>query len=191
MAPLPEIEGVTRAAFKWGPVVAVNVLHFHQDTANPNDLFIKLDAHLDPRMWNCVSTSQRIVELDLTVLDGSTATVSFIPPNTTKWKGSAGGENIPALAAVVKKTTAIRGRTGRGRTYVGPATESENDGGRLLSTTATNLAAGWTAFQSAMIADDIREVVASYKDGTAFTVLNYTVRNAYGTMRMRQSRLAG
>jgi hypothetical protein len=106
-------------------------------------------------------------------------------------EGVSLGENIPAMCAVVKKTTAIRGRTGRGRTFVGPVTEPENDGGRLLSTTATNIAAGWTAFQSAMVGDSIQEVIASYKDGTAFTVLNYTVRNACGTMRLRQSRLAG
>lgn len=190
MAELPIIENVSRVAFKWGPMIAVNVMHFHQESINEAGLFGALNDNVKAAMWNPLVSSQRVLQVDITPLDGETGTKSFVPPNTANWKGVQGNNPIPAQAAVVKKTTAFRGRSARGRSFIGPVAENITDSGVLEPTMLSGMAAAWSQFQVDMVTDSCPEVVASYKDATAFVVLLYSIRNVAGTMRPRQSRLA-
>lgn len=190
MAELPVIENTSRVTFKWGPLVVANVMHFHQTDPSVSGLFGAINTHLDARMWSGIVNSQRVTEVDITPLDGSAGTQTFIPPTVVKWQGQENGESIPAGAIVLSKHTALRGRSARGRSFLGPVAEASQANGTLTGTKAADVAAGWAAFGSAMIVDGAQEVVASYKLSSALTVINWSVRNVLGTMRLRQSRLA-
>ena len=86
--------------------------------------------------------------------------------------------------------TALRGRSARGRAFIGPCGESGVNNGFIGGTAASDMAVAWQTFGTNLFVDGAEHVVASYKNSTALTVTNYSVRNALGTMRLRQSRLA-
>lgn len=190
MAPLPVIAGTSRVAFNWGPLIATNVMHFHQDTVDPAGLFSSLDAHMQAGMWNAVCDSQRVQEVVITPLDGSSGSASFLPATTPKWRGQTSGECSPQVACVVSLHTALRGRSARGRAFVGPVAEAATANGFLTPAQLAIIAPAWATFGSAMVVASSEQVVASYKLSSALTVINWSVRNACGTMRLRQSRLA-
>lgn len=190
MAELPVIDNVSRVAFNWGPLVATNVMHFHQEVIDSDGLFGALDANVNGSMWQICSTTQRVQEIIITPLDGSGFTASIVPPATAKWKGNSPGESMPACCAVVSKRSLIRGRSFTGRSFIGPVTENGVANGFLSGTQGSEMATGWTNFQLAMAADGAHEVVASYKLAAGTPVAAYLVRNALGTLRPRQSRLA-
>lgn len=191
MAPLPEIADTYRVTFEWGPLVAVNVMHFHDSTAGTPAVISKIMDNWTAAMTVVVANTQRIHHISATPLDGSGATYTVATDSNAKWQGGGSGDPIPQVAAVVKHTTVFRGRSARGRTFLGPLSENIVTAGMLGSTFPTSLATAWTAFQTAMVADDCPQVVASYKNQTAATILAYNIRLAAGTMRLRQSRLAG
>lgn len=190
MAPLPTISNVVRVAFQWKPINAVNVMHFHQDDPDLAGLWNVLKSHVSANMWCNTASSQTVDHITMTPLDGFGMSEQFIPTPGAIWTGSTGGDAIPASAAVLKLTTVARGRSGRGRLYLGPNSESGVGNGMLVPTVVTTQVNAWTTFQAAMIDDATPQVVASYKNATAFTVLSYGMRQACGTVRMRQSRLA-
>lgn len=189
MTPLPVIENVSRVTFLWTPSGAVNVMHFHQAELSTAGLFGALDANVLGGMWQCNSTGDRVGEVRITPLDGATPTVPFHPASVTKWKGQSTGETIPAAAAVVSLHTSLRGRSNRGRVFVGPVSESSNVSGMLETSVPGTMTTAWTNFASAMIADDVEFVVASYLKSTALTVINITIRPQTGTLRRRQDKL--
>lgn len=190
MSTLPVITNVSRVAFTWGPFEAVNVMHFHQETIDQDGLFGALDANLLGNMWACNSTAQHVTEVVITPLDGAGLTASYVPAVVTKWQGQQPGEIIPASSCVVSKRTVLRGRSFTGRSFIGPTTESGSSAGFNFSGVAAAMATAWTNFQAAMADDGVLEVVASYKLAAGTPVVQYLIRNAFGTMRPRQSRLA-
>lgn len=187
---LPTITNVSRVTFKWGPTESYNVMHFKQDSIDPAGLFGAFDANFTANQWACLGTSQKIQEVDITPLDGVGLTESFVPPNTAKWNGVQTGDIAPAVAGVVSLRTALRGRPYRGRIFLGPCTEGSGNQGIMTGSIATAVANAWTSVASALASDGVFHVVASYLKEAAYPVLNYLVRNAFGTMRPRQSRLA-
>jgi len=73
---------------------------------------------------------------------------------------------------------------------LGPIAEGELFSGAVSSATLAAGLVAWNAFGANVVSDGAEHVVASYKNASAFLVLQYTMRSAAGTMRMRQSRLA-
>lgn len=190
MARLPVIEGVSRVALIWAPLPAVNVMHFHQDSIDLPDLYGLLNGHFTAGMWNGIATTQSIVQIKITALDGTSATQSFGTDGSAKYQGQTSGEPIPQVAYVLSLHSLLRGRSARGRTFLGPAGEGGVTAGITNTTARSNLVSAWDAFQAAMVTANTEQVVASYKLQTALTVVNYSCRPAAGTMRPRQSRLA-
>lgn len=191
MAPLPVIDNVSRVTFNWGPTPkCANVMHFHQDVINENGLFTSINAHVTSDMWKLLPSFQVCSSLTITPLDGTSATSIFPTDGTAKWKGSATGDCIPASAYCVSLKTIERGRSARGRVFVGPLAETMNFNGMLSASDQATSATAWNAFAAAMITASSPWVVASYKNRTALTVINCSIRNAAATQRRRQSRLA-
>jgi hypothetical protein len=194
MPPLPVITNTYRVTLDWGLVGGTNprnVMHF-RDTTGGNDaadLFAVLDASATSHMWNPMQSSQHCGQLHITPLDGTSPTVSF---NTTGagWSGEAAGEFCPSVAQVISMKTAVRGRSYRGRVFLGPCCEDTIENGfRASGTGFTNQIAAWPAFHTAVTATPWEPVVASYKLGTAETVTAYLVERTLATQRRRQTRL--
>ena len=191
MAPLPIISNVTRVAFNWGPTPnCVNVMHFHQDAPSIAGLVSSLEAHVKAPMWKLLPAFQICSTMTLTPLDGSSASFTASLPATADWKGAATGDCIPGSCYVVSSKTVERGRSARGRVYVGPLAETMNFNGMLSSTDRLASETDWNRFAADMITASSPWVVASYKNRTALSVLNVSIRAAAGTQRRRQSRLA-
>jgi hypothetical protein len=173
-----------------GPIVTANVMHFHNTAENSAAVAAKFMTHFVADMIYPLPTSQAINRVTVTKLDGSSASYTISTGSAGKWKGTLSGDVAPAVCAVVKFNTIFRGRSATGRAYIGPAAESAGTNGFLGSTVPGSMATAWSTFQTAMVGDDCPQVVASYLHSTAATVLQYSVRNAFATMRLRQSRLA-
>jgi hypothetical protein len=189
MAPLPEIDGVTRVAFEWGPLPAVNVMHFHQADAVHTILWNALKANVKQNMWMSVANTQSVQRVRFTTLDGSSPTIVETPPGGGAWTGPAGGDPIPASASVVSLKTVFRGRSNRGRIFIGPNGETAQAAGIITPTTVSGMITAWTQFQIDMTGAGVQHVVASYKAGTALTVVQYNIRTQAGTVRRRQDAL--
>jgi hypothetical protein len=184
------INNVSRVAFEWDPFPAVNVMHFHQDDIDPDGLFGVIASHVSQIMWAVVDIGQTIGHVVITPLDGTSTSGEFVTDRTAKWKGGATGGSIPGSAGVLSLHTAMRGRSNRGRAYLGPLGEGFQVGGLIDSAQITATTDAWDAFGAALIDDGAEHVVASYLRATALTVTQYSMRHAAGTMRRRQDSVA-
>lgn len=194
MAPLPIIENVIRVAFNWRHVTgqtAVNVMHF---AGAPEDVLETRDAirsSVSVGMWASVVDAAVIESLALTPLDGATSTTFY---GTTEGEQAGGfqgrdpGESEPAVAAMVKFNTGLRGREFRGRVFL-PFTNEEECANGFLSTSAVEIAqAEWNTFIETIDGEGHPLVVASYKLEEAHIVGTCIVERALGTQRRRQGR---
>ena len=167
----------------------VNVIHVHKSSSDPATVFGNIAGAVNANMWKPLLGFSYVQRVDITPLFDNGITTKWTTDGTSKWHGSASGTDmVPNNAAVVSLKTAERGRSNRGRVFVGPVAEAELTNGMLSSTTASNMVTGWTSFGSTLIAEDAQHVVASYLNATALTVVNYSVRLAAGTVRKRQDR---
>lgn len=190
MAPLPEIADTYRVALIWNQYNAVNVLHVHAASSTPSIVGDGIAASVSAGMWHGLSTAAQINSLHITPLFDDGATFVYPTDGSAKWKGGQAGDVIPAAAIVVSEKTVFRGPANRGRVFLGPVAESVAFNGILSSAEIPTMTNAWTAFGAALITHSMQHVVASYKNATAITVVNYSIRQAFGTMRPRQSRLA-
>lgn len=190
VAPLPNIADTYRVALNWDFNNQCNVLHVHAPSSTPNVVATSIDASVTKEMWGITTTGVHVFAVDVTPLDNQTATYRFVTGSPAKWGGKATGDIIPGSAAVLSEHTLFRGPANRGRMYLGPVAESFQSNGLLITGNVTELVSAWTAFGVAMVAHSMQHVVASYKHATALTVVSYSVRQAMGTQRKRQSRLA-
>jgi hypothetical protein len=143
-------------------------------------------------MWKVWLGFLHVRQIYITPLESPEATVVFDTDGSAKWGGSAtGSEHVPSACAVVSLKTAFRGRSARGRIFVGPVAESELTNGLLNDATRAAMVDGWTSFGSALISEDMEHVVASYKNETALTVTSYSIRRPAGTLRLRHDRDTG
>ena len=212
MVALPVITDVHRVAFKWrvgssGPT-AVNVMHFRGPSAIPTGLYTALGTNLTAAMWAGIGTDTKIYEVDITPLDGVTATLVNTPTGA-QWAGSSTpGNYMPDAAGVISLRTASRGRRYRGRIYTPFILESVAANG-IFTAPLTATQAAWNTFLAAMNTATWGLVVATYghslhrtknpgggytltpvtwtPDATPVTSLNYEL--TLGTQRRRQQRL--
>lgn len=195
MAALPIILNTFRVAINWqnGGQNAVNVMHIHvPGGATPVDVLGAMDRHASVSMWNTTILAATVTSIDITPLDGTTATQSFVPLTPGRWQGGGGGtEWVPAAAPVVKLTTALRGRSFRGRVFLPFTAENEMVNGSVRSLILPGMQGAWNTFISGLAGDALpcNLAVASYKLAVATNVLIALVEPTLGTQRRRQTRL--
>lgn len=193
MAPLPVITNVFRVAIKHFVAASgehtVNVIHLRSSVGTLASLQAALDAHGTAAMWGELNSSYASTSITLTKLDGTSASVTYTPATPANWAGGASGEEIPEAAAGLTLNTAIRGRSYRGRIYVGPVTEAQCSGGNLLSAGVTAHTAAWNTFLADMAAVGWDLVVASYLHATAQNVTLVVGRLGIRTQRKRLLRV--
>ncbi len=191
------IANVFRIALRWqhsSGQNAVNVIHIRNSnpSASPSDVFGCMDRHVTAAMWQVASAGASIANVDITPLDGGSATQSFATGSPAKWTGFQSGDFIPAAAALVKFQTAQRGRSARGRIFIPFVGEGAQSNGAMTPSQAAGLTSDWTTFDSAMGTDSTspqKLVVASYKETLARDVLVFAGEALLGTQRRRQGRL--
>jgi hypothetical protein len=198
MAVLPVIAAVYRCALNWqNPGAggsAENIIHIHTASTgvSANAVFTCMDAHVTASMWGLVAPSLYVQSVDITPLDGTSATSNHPTGGGAKWTGAGSGDPIPNMASLIKLTTALRGRSHRGRIYLPAVPEGDQANGVLTSSLTATVATGFINWMTAMAADATTPqalVVASYKLAVATTITNLTCEPAAATQRRRQTRL--
>lgn len=202
--PLPVIPNTYRCALKWSETssgqTAVNVIHIKANGSGTTatDAFNALNVNVSVSMWGCAVSSASITEVDITPLDGTSGTISFNTAGSTHWAGSAGGDWIPAVAALIKLGTPLRGRQHRGRIFLPFTSEAAVANGSILLSSVTVVTNAWVAFQAALVAMSPTEWslgVAAYDRahsgaGAGFEGINaVALERAVATQRRRQERL--
>lgn len=196
MAPLPVIADTVRAAFNWeipGGQHAVNVMHFRcTDSTAPAHIFAAIDNQVLGFMWKPLSDGAKIGSISFTPLDGTSATVTINTDSSSKWKGQESGNFIPQVAALVKLTTATRGREHRGRVFLPFVAEAVQESGAIVDDSVlAEWESGWADFIANMnnpAVENVQLVVASYKLASAGDVVAFAVERETGTQRRRQQR---
>jgi hypothetical protein len=197
MAPLPVIADVFRVAFPFNGdqgVAPTNVLNVrttgnaaHVGAAIDGAIAFMLGAGNNP--WEPLVSAQVCDHLEIIALDGVSGVISY--PLANHITGSASGEQEPAVAALIKESTGVRGPAHRGRVFVGPVREGVAADGILGGAVVTQLTAAWNLFQTALAAASpvVTIVVASYVHHTADDVLSFTCSPVLATLRRRQNQL--
>lgn len=191
MGALPIIADVFRCAINWNNgsgQLAENVIHVRAPGKTPTQVATAIDTHTAPNMFLSVANIALAPNVDVTPLDGSTATSRHA---LAHWLGTAAGEPIPQVAAIVTFHTALRGRSHRGRLYL-PFTSENRVGGGLWTDPANPPAASlaWANWIAGNVVDGFHLVVASYLHSTSQDVTDATVQNYLATQRRRQERVA-
>lgn len=195
MPPLPVIPLVYRVAFNWKELntggTAANVMHFKRNTGDEDDVFNDIDAHVSAALWEPVNSGAFVETVEITALDGLSATRTFNTGGSTtaKWQGGTSGGPEPAVAALVKLETDLRGRSRHGRIYLPFVSENGCQNGQITSGTFAVWQGTWNAFRLAVTALGSIMHVASYKLGDSTVVTNCLEEQMVGTQRRRQSRL--
>jgi hypothetical protein len=193
---LPVIANVFRVTFNVQAseqLAMHNVLHFASSAvANEIELGTMIDAALDAnyeQMFATMPTNYGVNNIDVLPLDGTSSTVNVALSNHG---GQADGESIPGSACIVKLGTGERGRSRRGRIFLGPVAESAQLNGFLVAGLRSEVENGWRAFQDDLIAGSstVALQVTSYVAGGSTRLCTaITVPVVMGTQRRRQSRL--
>lgn len=190
MPALPVITDTFRVTLDWSPAGGVqpaNVLHFFSAGLNEGGISAALEAHLDPRVVDCVSNNFDILGVTVLALDGTSASQTFAW--STVITGGSTGEFSPASCGLVKFQTAQRGPRGRGRMFCGPVAESAMADGLLGTATGSDMFDGWAASLPALATADCALVVASYAHHDQNAVTAVTVERVLGTQKRRQDQL--
>jgi hypothetical protein len=196
--PLPIINNVYRVTLRWvsnNSQIAANVMHYQHSGGTALDVKNAIDANVTAAMWTPILNTCHVTQLDIIKLDGVQATVSF-PVTGTKWQGSVATQDFnPAISAIVKHVTGVRGRDNRGRTYLPFVGDAAADYGSLNGTNAATVSTAWNAFLAAMTTATTFPVVAAYDRAHAGAGAHSTIINQFvcevvvGTQRRRQQRL--
>jgi hypothetical protein len=140
-------------------------------------------------MWDVMNASTTCFEIDITPLDGVSATYVYVPATPSHWAaGATSGDNLPQVAAIVKLQTALRGRSHRGRVFLPFVAEGKVANGVLASGNVTNVQSGWSSFVSSLSGGGFTLVVASYTVGHKFDVTSVVAESLAATQRRRQPR---
>lgn len=191
MPPLPIIPDTFRCALHWISAIgqdAVNVMHIRNVGGDAAAVFADLNANVTHDMWVSVHSTCSVDVVTITPLDGSTASSDFPTGTPAKWSGSGGLDFIPSTAAIVKFTTALRGRSFRGRAFLPFTSEESNVNGSLIPAAQGPMQTDWTAFLAAMNAAGSQPVIASYKHAVAHTIQFALVETELAVQRRRQER---
>ena len=193
--PLPVLTDVFRCVLRYTAAGqnAVNVMHIQStSTATPSDIYTAFDAAWTTNQLAYAANTAHLNQIDITPLDGVTATQSFSLGGSKYVGGADVADYKPAEAVMVKLTTALRGRSHRGRLFLPfPARDATSDG-IINPTTQGVMATAWGTFVSTLNGDSspgpYNLVVASYKLPAATVVETLSIENEIGTQRRRQSR---
>jgi hypothetical protein len=193
MPPLPIIANTYRCALNWRDVAtgqtAENVIHVRKASSSAMGIFTALDGSVSFDCWASVRNSCEVASVSITPLDGTSPTVEFVASGS-QWIGAGGtGDLLPQVAALVKLTTATRGRSYRGRVFLPFTAEGITASGALDNTTVTALQTGWDNLLSTLSSTfTAKLVVASYRLQTAADVTAVLAERETGTQRKRQQR---
>jgi hypothetical protein len=198
--PLPVIADVARVALHCNnggsgqPGTTVNVIHIKRDPSvawgdAANVLADNLDTATHPShalMLAPLSSSYGYQQLYLTPLDGTSNTITR-DGTLSNWPvGTHSGDYVPQVAAVVRIRTDTRGRSARGRIYLGPLSESVINGGQMSSVSAGDVTAAWEAFSNDIItAGPLQLGVASYLRRAFYGATNIGCVQHTATQRRR------
>jgi len=196
MAPLPVIAGVARITLDWaGPSAPqpANVFHLVTSTSDEDQIGDAIETSLaagGTDMFLTVQESYTLTGVDIILLDGTSATQHWT--FGTGIEGQAGGNLIPQAAGVLSLHTDQRGPRGRGRMFLGPLGEADQDAGYIGISTPALVTDAWDDFNDALEASsiDARMVVASYVHAEYNPVRTFSMRRKTGTMRRRMKQLA-
>jgi len=201
MPPLPPAPGVTRAVFNYlsNGVATANVIHFTAppgpDAPDPANLASDLASWWKLNIAPLSSVNHILQSVVCTDLSASG------PPaveHTTGLPaaGTQAGESLPNNAALVMSLrTALRGRSFRGRLYMGGIAESQASGNNVIASFRDNAVIEWSEiilFVTAPLSPDLQLVVLSYFSGgavrgtpVATPVTSITADTRIDTMRRR------
>jgi len=195
MAPLPVISNTVRCALNWNAVngvTPINVLHLFTATTDEEEIGTALGEALElrPECFGLLMANHLLQSITVTRLDGTSA-AQVIPMTGITVQGQGGGNQVPAVAAVISFHTAQRGPRGRGRLYIGPMGEADIDGGLVAAGPRTDAVTAWTGLQNDLQAGPLLAdiVVASYVHAEQNVVSSFSMRPQCGTMRRRQDQL--
>jgi hypothetical protein len=183
---LPVIADTFRVTINGQPFDGVtphNVFHIEAPSGNEDDVAAAINDIMPLPMWLPVPGPNQATDMDIIKLDGVHASASY---DLTGWNAEGGSDPVPATAAVVSLKTAQRGPQGRGRQYVGPVGEANQDGGELDPDNRADLQTAWLDFTGGLESHDMGLVVASYVHAAAYPVVGIHVDNLLGTQRRRQ-----
>jgi hypothetical protein len=192
MPPLPVIPDVFRVAITWsgvGGVNPVNVMHFRDLTSSSTaaDLAAVINTNWSSEMIWCLSEDQVGALLKITPLDGSSSTQDF-NCDPASFVGLSDPQYAPQVAQVVKLVTGVRGRSKRGRVFLGPVAESAmSDGALGAGSGFSGQQPAWGAFEAGLIAAGFQITVASYKLGSDQLVTATVPEQVLATQRRRLS----
>lgn len=199
MPALPVIADTFRVVLKWTHATgqtAVNVLHIHDDTgtATRTDIYNALNTHVSSSMWGIVAQGGSVTEVDITPLDGSTATATFLTGSPSKWTGASGNVSdpfFPAGSGLLKLQTDLRGPAHRGRVFLPFVPENEVTDGSIDGSIASTVSTAWETFRNALLTNSpaVSLDVASYKHASTTPVQKVTCEPVIATQRRRQNRL--
>lgn len=192
MGHLPVIPFVFRTTWNFTPSVGQpthNVLHFYDGARTALELVGAIEDAISPNyieMFASVQNGYGLDSIDVIALDGTSPTFN-VPIGS--FGGQASGQPIPNSCGIITLRTAERGRSHRGRVYLGPLSEGGVDNGVVDVTDKESAQSGWGAFKTACSTNEFNLVVASYKLKTTSDVVSVTAQPIAGTQRRRQSRL--
>lgn len=185
---------VTEFLYPAGNGVSVNTLGVLAPGANATDVGDNWAASCDAinnvhNLWYAMSSSYTATSFLVETLDGSSATQPHA--YTHVQQGGASGEYVPATCCVVSFSTAQRGPRGRGRIYVGPVSESYQNGGVISSTPRDDMLLAWASVLAAMTTADTPLAVVSATHHDAHVITGVRVDTFAGTQRRRQDAISG
>lgn len=194
MAHLPIITDVYRAAIEHSTnagETSTNVIHILATSTTPSGVAIGLDAHMTAACWGELHADYVNTQLRITKLDGTSPTQVFPVANPSRWVGGASGQKVPEAAWGLTLYSSTRGRSARGRLFIGPVSESQIDDGRFTSTGVTDATAAWGTYLNDLVSASSPLMIASYKLATAYQITHVTGRLGVRTQRQRLVRARG
>jgi hypothetical protein len=191
MPPLPVIAGVARCTFLWKSAHGItprNVIHIHGNVGNLQDCVTDMEAVMTDNMWKTIQQDWAFDHIEAIRLDGTTASEIW---DLSAQGSLTSGDAMPALATVVSMRTIIRGPRGRGRVFLGPMAESQQNNGIVLEASRALVETAWKDFVDGLPGESQGNhvCIASYAHADQETVTSVSVPTLCGTVRRRQDQL--
>jgi hypothetical protein len=187
MPTLPVIADTFRITLNYSSFEGVtprNVFHVGNPLLDVTALAGVLNDNWVTNMAAPLRADYNPVTFDILPLDGTTPTSNhtFLGPDDFC---NGGGDPVPEAAFVLSLKTAQRGPRGRGRLFIGPASEEDIENGKAVNTARDSCQEAWSTFAANILGDGAGLVVASYVHADKHVVTGVTVDSDLGTQRRR------
>jgi hypothetical protein len=195
--PLPIIADTALVRLVWtndsAPRAAVNDLHIGYPTGSETpeaQILTNLNALVTAGMWTPVTANGRVGRVEITRLDGTSASVVTAIAPAAKWTGGGTSDCVLQGAAVVGFKSTHRGPAGRNRIYLPWIGEGSQVNGTLVGDSATIPPTAWETFRVAMLgaANSTPLKVVSAHDGVARNCVGIGWNPILRTQRRRARR---